>query len=160
MFSANNCISYSSGLSQRKPEWGYRWQWAALITNPPLLAITRLRFLVMILLNILTFSPEGFIAFGSWKRRVQLMKNHRYFTEQLGCKSRWSALIKIMEVNDILYLIISCTICEIKNGAVYLGFWLSWGECWKQNCPKPVSWWGDIGVNRPFQQKTRGHPPL
>lgn len=34
------------------------------------------------------------------------MKNHRYFTEQLGCKSRWSALIKIMEVNDILYLII------------------------------------------------------
>lgn len=43
------------------------------------------------------------------------MKNHRYFTEQLGCKSRWSALIKIMEVNDILYLIISCTICEIKK---------------------------------------------
>lgn len=69
----------------------------------------------MILLSILTFSPEGFIAFGSWKRRVQLMKNHRYFTEQLGCKSRWSALIKIMEVNDILYLIISCTICEIKK---------------------------------------------
>lgn len=31
------------------------------------------------------------------------MKNHRYFTEQLGCKSRWSALIKIMEVNDILH---------------------------------------------------------
>lgn len=83
-------------------------------SNPTLLAITGLRFLVMVLLNILTLSPEGFIAFGSWKRRVQLLRNHRYLTEQLGCKSRWSALIKIMEVKDILYLIISCTICEIK----------------------------------------------
>lgn len=65
-------------------------------------------------MNILAFSAGRCIDLGYWKRGVQLLKNHVYFAEQLGCKSRWSVLIKIMEANYILYLIIYDLLLSVK----------------------------------------------